>query len=129
MKITIHQLKDIKNTSYAFYWWLEAEDEFDFNDYAPVYEYESISAEKDDNIFKTLNGVFTTFNLNHPKDFRGHSLSISDIVQVGNRYFYCDDAGWVELDKENFKKFKKPVDFCVNLGYNIIKHVSPNKNN
>lgn len=29
--------------------------------------------------------------------WNGTSMSVSDIVQVGERYLFCDDYGWVEL--------------------------------
>ena len=32
---------------------------------------------------KNLEDVYATFNLNHPVDFRGHSLSVSDVVEIG----------------------------------------------
>ena len=40
----------------------------------------------------TLDSIYEKFNLYHPEDFRGHSLSVSDILEkVGlekNNYFY-----------------------------------------
>jgi hypothetical protein len=37
------------------------------------------------------------FNLEHPKDFRGHSLSVSDIVQMEDEFYYCDSFGWKKI--------------------------------
>lgn len=41
------------------------------------------------------------FNINHPEDFTGRSLSVSDIVAVirksGTRYYYCDIFGWEDI--------------------------------
>lgn len=45
-----------------------------------------------------LEDLYYTFNMEHPEDFRGHSLSVSDVVQLGNRFFYCDSFGWREID-------------------------------
>lgn len=45
-----------------------------------------------------LEDLFTMFNVASPEDFRGHSLSVSDVVQLGNRFFYCDSFGWREID-------------------------------
>ena len=50
----------------------------------------------------TLANVFTRFNVNRPADFRGHSLSVSDLVMLDDcRIFYCDTIGWVELTGEH----------------------------
>ena len=54
--------------------------------------------EEDENIFYTLEKVFIIFNDRHPKGFKGHSLSVSDIVRLGDRYFYCQPVGWQEID-------------------------------
>lgn len=51
-----------------------------------------------------IEGIFEVFNLYHPNDFHGHSLSVSDIVQVVNSdniesgYYYCDMLGWKKVD-------------------------------
>jgi hypothetical protein len=54
---------------------------------------------------KTLESVYTLFNTNHPPFHRGHSLSISDIVQITeNRdnylhgFFFCDTFGFEHID-------------------------------
>ena len=44
------------------------------------------------------------FNLNHPNDYNGHSLSVSDVVQVIELsnveagFYYCDSFGWRKLN-------------------------------
>lgn len=44
----------------------------------------------------TLDNIFETFNITHSEDYRGHSLSVSDIVQIidlnneEDGYYYCD---------------------------------------
>ncbi len=44
-----------------------------------------------------LESLFTKFNANHPDDFRGHSMSVSDIVELDGKCYYCDSIGFVEL--------------------------------
>lgn len=48
-----------------------------------------------------LEGLYTKFNVEHPEDFRGHSLSISDIVALKTdavvSYHYVDSIGFKEL--------------------------------
>jgi hypothetical protein len=56
---------------------------------------------------KSLEDIYMIFNLNHPEDYRGHSLSVSDIVsvvgykEIEDGYYFCDSFGWKKLD-ENF---------------------------
>ena len=49
------------------------------------------------NIFATLERLFYIFNMEHPSDFRGHSLSVSDVVYLDGKYYYCDSLGFKEL--------------------------------
>jgi hypothetical protein len=44
-----------------------------------------------------LEKLFTKFNFNHPADFKGHSLSVSDVVELNGKCYYCDAIGFVEL--------------------------------
>lgn len=48
-----------------------------------------------------LDTLYSVFNQNHPADFRGHSMSVSDVVitnQNGDlRAFYVDSFGFTEL--------------------------------
>lgn len=50
-----------------------------------------------------LNRLFTRFNIDHPLDFTGHSLSVSDIIAIERngdiRWYYVDSIGFKELDK------------------------------
>lgn len=66
-------------------------------DYELVYE-----GEIDD--FKgnaTLETIYTQFNTNHPEDFKGHSLSVSDVIVIsvdGNdTAYFCDSMGFTEM--------------------------------
>lgn len=59
-----------------------------------------------------LEGLYTKFNIDHPADFKGHSLSVSDIValQVAGMVscHYVDSIGFAELPdfirRENYLK-------------------------
>lgn len=59
-----------------------------------------VNAENKDDI---LNNIYTKFNINHPEDFKGHSLSVSDIV-VLHKYgidtaHYVDDIGFKDVSE------------------------------
>ena len=49
----------------------------------------------------TLEALYTQFNTDHPEDFRGHSLSVSDVIVIsvdGNdTAYFCDSFGFTEM--------------------------------
>ena len=47
--------------------------------------------------FEICEYLYKVFNMNRPEDFHGHSLSVSDIIKLGDKYFYCDSFGFVKL--------------------------------
>ena len=53
---------------------------------------------KNTDIYKILDDIFRELNINHPSDYKGHSLSVSDIVEINGKYYFCDDLGWKELN-------------------------------
>ena len=60
-----------------------------------------------------LNGLYETFNIRRPEDFRGHSLSVSDIVALKQNgvvsCHYADSWGFKELPG-----FLKPENYLKN---------------
>lgn len=60
-----------------------------------------------------LENIFEKFNLYHPEDFRGHSLSVSDIVALKQNdvisCHYVDSIGFKELPH-----FMKPENYLKN---------------
>ena len=52
----------------------------------------------------TLEGVYQMFNCDCPDDFRGHSLSVSDVVEiVGGKdagFYFCDSIGFQKVEFE-----------------------------
>ena len=51
---------------------------------------------------ETLENLYYKFNMEHPEDFKGHSLSVSDVVVVKERgkitAHYVDSIGFKQLD-------------------------------
>lgn len=96
MKYKIYQIKDIGKCAYAFRDWECAQKLFNIADYRMVYDGEMEQK-------YILEKLFEKFNLDRPDDFRGHSLSVSDVVALKkdeNDYwywYYCDDIGWTEI--------------------------------
>lgn len=97
MKYTIYQMTEPRK--YLFMSWDFAKDNgFSFGDYKEIYNGSAI--ELDDS--RVLESLFEKFNLYHPKNFTGHSLSVSDIVKLttennSDKYYYCDFFGWEDI--------------------------------
>ena len=64
------------------------------------------------NMIVMLEGLYKKFNIDHPKDFRWHSLSVSDVVAIKENGMvschYVDTVGFKQLDgfldTENYLK-------------------------
>ena len=106
MEVTIYQVKETpKCYMFAYRSWEMIRDNFDFNNYKEVwncnFENDIASIPSTNNIWN-LDKIFETFNVNHPRNFHRHSLSVSDIVKLDNEYFFCDSFGWENItDKIN----------------------------
>ena len=96
MKYKIKQLRDLKNCDYSFEWWELAKDRFDLADYDVVYEGDIVPSENGPTA--TLDELFEIFNIKRPEDFKGHSLSVSDVVELDGVNYYCDSMGWVKVE-------------------------------
>lgn len=109
----IYQLRrDAENTDLRFM----NMDYLDKKGYAVEYSrYEPVYAGTLDNVGDTpqrLQSLYTTFNIDHPADFTGHSLSVSDIVALKQggavSCHYVDSWGFKEvpgfLPAENYLK-------------------------
>jgi hypothetical protein len=44
-----------------------------------------------------LNEVFRKFNIEHPADYQARSLSVGDIICLGNRFFAVEQIGFKEV--------------------------------
>lgn len=82
------------------------------SDYKKVFTIETSHVMADD-IPDYLEAIFEKFNIDRPKGFKGHSLSVSDIVVLEffdtadtARIFFCDIVGWKELDPEKMGYIK-----------------------
>lgn len=100
-KFKIYQLDPSKHPDVAFLsyrnWSIAGHEGVVFTYYDLVYEAERNVGDLED--------IFIVFNLERPEDFKGHSLSVSDIVEIlesdviePGRY-YCDSIGWKKLEE------------------------------
>lgn len=98
----IYQLKrDDATTNLHFmnYEWLQKNGiEPQYDNYELVY---TGALTQDGNQLNKLEDLYRIFNIEHPQDFTGHSLSISDIVALKQAgvvsYHYVDSVGYKEL--------------------------------
>lgn len=93
MKYKIKQIKDVENCAYAFKHYEWAKNVIDLNDYEVVYEGELDCPEMPN----ALEELFEIFNNKRPKDFDRRGMSISDVVEIDGKNYYCDFVGWEEL--------------------------------
>lgn len=89
MKYEIYQIKNIRETDYAFRSYDETKNLLKKSDYKFVYTGDEELG---------LDGLFEKFNINIPYDFEGHSLSVSDVVVLNGTAYYCDSFGWATLN-------------------------------
>lgn len=93
----IYQLKKSEERTYQFMGMREASSlgfEIHGEDYELIYS-DRLGMED------TLNSLYEKFNINHPQDFTGHSLSVSDVVVMRkngeSKAYYVDSFGFTEL--------------------------------
>lgn len=96
MKYRIYQPKEIN------FLFNDKKATYKIDDYKKVYEGD---IEAGENHIATLEDLFRIFNIEHPEDFKGHSLSVNDIVvlesedgfsfQAGE--YICADFGWKKI--------------------------------
>ena len=78
----------------------------DISTYDKVYEGDYTPYEQaGDTIGKQLELIYTKFNMDHPEDFKGHSLSVSDVVVAKGKPYYVDTFGFKEL--KSFKVYER----------------------
>ena len=65
--------------------------------------YEAVFSDPFDGHWSVLESLFYTFNMDHPADYRAHSLSVGDVVvlidSTDQEYAYaCQSVGWTLLE-------------------------------
>ena len=93
MKYEIYQVKEEQERFYAFVGF-----DYVIKNFGKVRRscYDKVYEGEEENI--TLDDIFRKFNIERPIDFKGHSLSVSDVVIADGKAFYCDDFGWKEIE-------------------------------
>lgn len=98
-KIKIYQLdknnEEARNVMFLPYSFIGSVKE---NNYNLVYKMEISEPINDEN--EMLENLFIKFNLNRPSDFKGHNLSVSDVIGFNGKYFYVDSIGFINVTEE-----------------------------
>ena len=72
-------------------------------------------------VIASLEDIYTRFNIDHPKDFKGHSLSVSDVVVLHQNgqdaAHYVDSFGYKEVPEFLQEQTQQPEKI------NPLKHV------
>ena len=127
MNISILQINENKE-KFLFYSYDRIKNEFDIHNYKVVWNgnFEDLNVTPSNNVTENLEMIFTIFNYNYPKDFKGHSLSTSDIVRLDDDYYYCDSCGWKKLDLEKLETTKEKIinTTCAYLIMNLKKYIN-----
>lgn len=100
MNINIYQIDTERDSKRICFFGLDEikkltnSDELDCSIYDKIY-----SADVDCN---SLEDVYRMFNTDHPEDYTGRSLSVSDVVEItdGKRkgFYFCDNIGFEKID-------------------------------
>ena len=94
MKYTIYQLPVEHNNCFMNYNFATKHGGVDFPAYVSKYTGQVAGQTAGD----VLEKLYIMFNVNHPADYKGRSLSVSDLIileDVG--IFFCDSFGWKEI--------------------------------
>ena len=99
-KITVWQLKDSDDLHYYRFSRLSLLEKMglkvELKNYKSVYT-DVRDIPSDDNC-GFLEGLYSEFQGVKPNGYKGHSLSVSDIIQVDETYYYCDSFGFKKLN-------------------------------
>lgn len=103
-KFTIYQLKEEAPRDFHFCSFSELQKEelsIDSNNYEEIYTAPFLQGME-------LDDIFYQFNVDIPKDFKGHSLSVSDIVVLHiagqDSAYYVDRVGYEDVSREFLKE-------------------------
>lgn len=93
-KVTILQINDnVENANYKLFTPLVRLErlglQFNKNDYKVVYNGEMDVEDVED--------VYMRLQFTKPNGYKGHSLSVSDIVYMDGKYMFCDSYGFVDV--------------------------------
>ena len=79
---------------------------------------------------ETLDSIYERFNLHHPDDFRGHSLSVSDVIVIHkdnrDQAYYVDSFGFKQVPEFFADNPLKKVEEMLEDDYGMIDGIINN---
>lgn len=82
------------------------------------------------NTAEKLDSLYTQFNIDHPQDFTGHSLSVSDIIVMKQNgvlsSHYVDSVGFTAVPTFLPKNYLKNVEMAMEDDYGMIDGIINN---
>ena len=69
---------------------------FSMNNYKIVYR-ELINTPDDEDDMVTLENLYMRFQCSKPVTYTGHSLSVSDVIEIDGVNYYCDSIGFKKM--------------------------------
>ena len=101
MKYQIYQVRDdAENSRYIKFSSLELIESMGLKISRDMYEEVwDGEVEESNDVFDTLEHIFCQFNIGRkPEGYKGHSLSVSDIIRLEDKFYYCDSIGFEEIE-------------------------------
>lgn len=100
MEVKIYQIKEEKIRQFGFRSFdaVKKDNGLCKENYDLVYKRTYSEVDVNTPIKRILEGLFSICNENKPYDFRGRSLSVSDVVEVDGVAYYCNDFGWKQFE-------------------------------
>ena len=98
-KVSIYQIADV-NSNKVFQNYEKVVEKYGgikLSDYKKVYECTQATTNK--NTTTILDEIYSRFNGEHPKNYKGRSISISDIIVLDGIMYYVDTMGFELIDK------------------------------
>lgn len=98
-KVSIYQIEETKSVNKLFQSYASIVSEFGgvkLSDYKKVYNCNHATMET--STTAVLDEIYARFNGEHPKNFKGHSLSVSDIIVLDGNMYYVDKFGFKKVD-------------------------------
>ncbi len=119
--VLIYQLNNAAPKELAYATFDHLKESPDPKHYDAVY---TMPIDDDRSIGAVLESVFEKFNVDIPKDFQGHSLSVSDIVAIKRSgvisYHYCDAIGFRALESFKPENHLKNAEMSLEDDYDMI---------
>lgn len=98
--IKVWQLKETESNKCFFFMPLrrlkKLNLEVSLKNYESIYKEHIIVPDGEDD-YDTLENLYIRFQGRKPATYRGHSLSVSDIIEIDGIHYYCDSIGFEKL--------------------------------